>query len=368
MKPPLILVVDDEPVSLQVLEKYLTFEGFTVETAMTGAAGVEKALQLKPNLILLDVMMPDCDGLEICKQLQAHEETATTPIIFITAKQSKEHKLEGLSVGAVDYITKPIEFQEALARIKTQLKLQKVYKENINLQKELGEARRNVAIGSITEGIAHNINNLLGGIKGHLDLLRILNTQEEKSIYHMEKMDESIHRMVEIVNKLRTISITQNYMTSDILLAKLVKMGVQYFMEEHSNATEIPINSKGTAGVMINSCPELVQNAISNLLINAWESYGDEVADEARRVEIDLEQEDGFAQIKINDWGKGISTELLDTLYEPFSTRHAGVGRGLGLTLAKHFIKNVGGTLELHPREEGGTCATIKLPLNKEAL
>ena len=118
-----ILIVDDEPDILEFLCYNLEKEGYTVGTASNGEAGLEKAIAQKPDLILLDIMMPEMDGIEVCQRLKSNPATETIPIIFITAKVSKEGKLEGLDAGAVDYITKPIDLDETLARIHTQLRL-----------------------------------------------------------------------------------------------------------------------------------------------------------------------------------------------------------------------------------------------------
>src|SRR6185312_8264666 len=101
-------------------------------------------------------------GIEVCSRLQADLETKSIPIIFITARTSKEGKIEGLSVGAVDYITKPIDLDETLARVQTQLRFVSINREVVELQRRLEEVRRAATIGAVTTGIAHNLNNLLG--------------------------------------------------------------------------------------------------------------------------------------------------------------------------------------------------------------
>ncbi|HYP16411.1 MAG TPA: response regulator, partial [Opitutus sp.] len=107
MAAPSILVVDDQPINVQLLKRKLEREGINVAAAYNGLEALELVKKEKPDLILLDVMMPDMDGIEVCQRLQADEQTRSIPIIFITARTSKEGKIEGLSVGAVDYITKP---------------------------------------------------------------------------------------------------------------------------------------------------------------------------------------------------------------------------------------------------------------------
>src|SRR5260370_442309 len=109
MATPKILVVDDQPINVQLLKRKLEREGMIVATSYSGREALDLVKADKPDLILLDVMMPEMDGIEVCQSLQADKETKAIAVIFITARTSKEGKIEGLGVGAVDYITKPID-------------------------------------------------------------------------------------------------------------------------------------------------------------------------------------------------------------------------------------------------------------------
>src|ERR1700753_2184997 len=189
MAAPKIIVVDDQPINVQLLKRKLEREGMAVTTAYSGKEGLELIAADKPDLIPLDVMMPDMDGIEVCQRLQAEEETRSIPIIFITARTSKEGKIEGLGVGAVDYITKPIDLDETLARVQTQLRFVAINREVVDLQRRLGESRRAATIGAVTQGIAHNLNNLLGVVIGYLDLVKAYYDKPEqvkKNAQHVE--------------------------------------------------------------------------------------------------------------------------------------------------------------------------------------
>jgi CheY-like chemotaxis protein len=126
---PKILVVDDQPINIKLLQRKLERQGMEVFVAYNGRECLNIVGEAKPDLILLDIMMPEMDGIETCQHLKANPETETIPIIFITAKASKEGKLEGLDAGAVDYITKPIDLDETIARVRTQLRLQEMFRE-----------------------------------------------------------------------------------------------------------------------------------------------------------------------------------------------------------------------------------------------
>ena len=112
-----------------------------MSTANNGLEALEQVKLHKPDLILLDLMMPDMDGIEVCERLQASSDTRSIPVIFVTARTTKESKLEGLAVGAVDYITKPIDLDETVARVQTQLRFAAINRENLELQRRLEESQ-----------------------------------------------------------------------------------------------------------------------------------------------------------------------------------------------------------------------------------
>jgi signal transduction histidine kinase/DNA-binding response OmpR family regulator len=144
-----ILVVDDTPSNLQVLFAYLEYAGFTVLLAQNGQRALQIINFLLPDLILLDILMPDINGLEVCRQLKNQVATQEIPIIFLTALSATNHKIQGFAVGGVDYITKPINRQEVIARIKTHLALrhtrQNLLTRNQELQREI-KSRQQIEI------------------------------------------------------------------------------------------------------------------------------------------------------------------------------------------------------------------------------
>ena len=210
-----ILIVDDNPMNLKVLSTAIRDQGdWTILVATDGESAIEQAQYAHPDLILLDVMMPGIDGFETCQKLKTQEETRTVPIIFMTALADPEHKVYGLELGAVDYITKPFQKAEVIARIKLHLKLnhlnrdleiqnnllvQKIEEKTIveaqlhaltqqledrvdkrtnelnesldqlkQTQLQLVQQEKMSTLGNLVSGIAHEINNPIGFLQGNL--------------------------------------------------------------------------------------------------------------------------------------------------------------------------------------------------------
>ena len=132
----LILIVDDYPKNLQILGKMLKQEGYRTSVSQSGKGALTFAQKKQPDLILLDIMMPEMDGLEVCRRLKANFETRHIPVIFLTAKTETESVVSGFNAGGVDYVTKPFNAVELLARVKTQIKLKQAFDE-INTLKGL---------------------------------------------------------------------------------------------------------------------------------------------------------------------------------------------------------------------------------------
>lgn len=366
-KKPLILVVDDQPININLLERKLQRESMDVMTASNGKECLEAIAKVTPDLILLDVMMPEMDGIETCERLKKNPETNSIPIIFITARSSKEGKLEGLNVGAVDYITKPIDLDETLARVKTQLRLQEIHRENLELQKRLGESRRTAAVGAVTQGVAHNLNNLLGVAVGYLDLLKTSADNPEMVRRSVALIDSAVDRMIDIIRQLSTIASIDRLPMQDQSVQDLLDAALARFREEFKILSPIIVRNLTPKNFAVRTNSEILESIIGKLLINAFESLPKGANPDGKiELEAKLDTSEGDTPrivFQILDRGIGISPEVAENLFDPFITTKTAVGRGLGLTMARHAIRNLGGDIELLPRPEGGTIARLYHPV-----
>jgi len=162
---PVILIVDDEPLALDIAEMSLQRHGYKTATARNGEEGWAKVLDLAPSMVLLDITMPDIDGFEVFERIRSHPATEALPVIFVTARDDLDHKVKGLELGAIDYITKPYNPNELVARVRTTLRLQRLEREARARERE--EERRRV-VETLLITLSHYINNAIAAIQGHV--------------------------------------------------------------------------------------------------------------------------------------------------------------------------------------------------------
>jgi DNA-binding response OmpR family regulator len=366
MPAPKILVVDDQPINVQLLKRKLEREGIDVIAAYTGQGALDTVKSDRPDLILLDVMMPDMDGIEVCERLQADDDTRSIPVIFITARSSKDGKLEGLSVGAVDYITKPIDLDETLARVRTQLRFVQINREVLDLQHRLVEARRVATIGAITQGIAHNLNNLLGVIMGYLDLIKTHNDNPEKVKKNAAGLEGAAQRIISLIKQLSYVVVKAHLPVVKCNLQRLLENSVRRYQAEFKITEPVTINNP-LGDLLIETHDEVFEDALVKILINAWESYEDQPG--ARRLItlstqlVEKPSEGQFVQIIIDDLGAGISPRIRDSMFEPFVSSKRTVGSGMGLTVARHALRSLDGEVSLGDRPGGGARAIVLHPV-----
>lgn len=210
---PLILIVDDGPANIKMLEILLKTENYKTVAATSGAQALEIVKDIIPDLILLDVMMPGMDGFQTCKRFKESEATQNIPIIFLSAKTEADDIVQGFKMGAVDYITKPFNRIELLARVNTHVELKRSredltrsYMDLKNSQEKIIELERRNSILAMVATANHEINQPLTVLSGSLYLLEESLAHSNLSATQLEyikKMHESIRKIQEILEKFR---------------------------------------------------------------------------------------------------------------------------------------------------------------------
>ncbi|MCX6951697.1 MAG: response regulator [Verrucomicrobia bacterium] len=369
MAAPSILVVDDQPINVQLLKRKLEREGIRVSAAYNGVEALELTKKVMPDLILLDVMMPDMDGIEVCQRLQADELTRGIPVIFITARTTKESKLEGLGVGAVDYITKPIDLDETLARVQTQLRFVTVNRQLVDLTRRLEEARRAATIGAVTQGIAHNLNNLLGVVIGYLDLVKAYHDKPEQVKKNAQHVEDAVQRIVAIIKQLSTLVVRSRPPLIKAPLQPLLEGCITRFHEDYKLTAPVTIDNP-LGDLLVETNFEIFEEVLEKILINAWESYENKPTDPRpisvhTRV-IEKPEEGKMLEIRVVDHGHGLDPDIRDKMFEPFVSTKNTVGVGMGLTVARHALRNLGGEVMMTDTDGGGATAILIHPVEKK--
>ena len=371
MSQPKILVIDDQLLNIRLLQHKLEWSEMKVISSTNGTEGLRLAREERPDVILLDIMMPGITGIEVCRQLKQDPVTREIPVIFITARTAKEDKLEGFDVGAADYLIKPFELDETIARIKTQLRIIQEHENNIRLTRQLEKSRRQSSIMHLTEGIAHNLNNLLGVMLGYVSLLQRNLENPEKIQQNCERMEAAIKRMTKIVQQLTVIGHFKSLKKQMVPLKQILAGAVNRFQRNSGTKHPVKLQNKLPDDFEFRTNRELLEVCLERLLQNAYESYIPDTG-EADPGEVELTadvvgtEEGELLLLQVLDRGKGIDPDLRDSIFEPFVTSSSVIGRGMGLTIARHSVNCLGGTIEVGDRDKGGTQVQIRLPFNHD--
>ncbi|MEH1897391.1 MAG: response regulator [Nostoc sp.] len=411
----IILVVDDNPANLQVLSSFLDQSSFEVWAARSG----EKALQRLenddlPDLILLDVMMPGIDGFETCKQLKSNPRVQDIPVIFMTALSETADKVKGLQLGAVDYITKPFQYEEVLVRIENHLKLRNLTKtliaKNVELQQtqaQLIQAEKVAALGQLTAGIAHEVNNPINFIAGNLNFVEQYVQEVISLLYLYQKylpeppdeiqtaiqkndlnfllddlskiiksMQLGTDRVTEIVSYLNNFSRHREAGKKlanlhEGLESTLLILGHRFKRNAHQPAIQL-IKEYGDLP-LIECFPGEINQVFMNLICNAI----DAIEESHKTKDIDtIYQYPGVIKIKteaigeqvilrVADNGSGIENADKIKIFDAFyTTKPVGKGTGLGLSIAYQIVvNNHHGKITYHSKPGEGIEFIVELPI-----
>lgn len=198
--PEKIFIIDDNKMNINFLQSILIKENYVVESTVDSSNAFKRVLQAKPDLVLLDLMMPQVDGFEVCRQLKTSEQTKLIPIIFLTARTDEEGIRKAFELGAADYVTRPYNRTELLARIRTHLDLSRTQKKLIELERE-----STVLAMAVTAN--HEINQPLTVLAGNLFLLKeslSMKNLSDKELEYISRMENAITKIKVILEKFRS--------------------------------------------------------------------------------------------------------------------------------------------------------------------
>ncbi|MBD2461911.1 response regulator [Oscillatoria sp. FACHB-1407] len=426
-----ILIVDDTPTNLKVLVEAFEQVGFDSFVAKTGESALKKARQNTPDLVLLDICMNGMDGFETCQALKADPLTSSIPIIFMTALSDEATKVRGFEAGAVDYITKPVQLREAIARISVHLQLKHSHQkllDEIKMREETGrqlqktlhrlqqtqvqliQAEKLAGLGQMMAGIAHEINNPINFIHGNLEhlqgytdnLLKVINLYTKyypdppKEIQQLmaaidwdfiqsdlpdliSSIQAGTSRTQEIIQSLQIFSRTGSSLSREMNIHEginntLLLLG--HRLSESATRPKIELIKDFQLTPLVECFPGFLNQVFMNLIANAIDAIDEKALapesyqTEAPAIVLSTYQSDAQSVvIEVKDNGIGVSDSILEKVFDPFfTTKPVGKGTGLGLSICHEIITNRHhGTIQCQS-SSNGSVFRITIPLSQSNI
>lgn len=415
-----ILIVDDTPDNIRFLSSLLSEQGYHVRKALNGKMALTAVKTLSPDLILLDINLPDMKGYEVCEILKRDRQTQSIPIIFLSALNDVLDKVKAFQVGGSDYVTKPFQLEEILARIENQLTIKTLQNQlkdqNLQLQKAFSDLRKTqaqliqkekmVGLGQLAAGMAHEINNSIGFISSNLnpareyiqDLLELVGLYQQEypqppaiiqefiEDINLEFLSQDIQKLIgsmqtgtervqTIILALRIFSRLNESEIKAVDIHEGIKSALvllQHRFRSDRNQLEIRVIENYGNLPLITCYASQINQVFFNLLNNAIDAL--ELAMEQLQTEsliptiwITTELTDSNrVLIRIKDNGIGISEAVQSRLFDPFfTTKPVGKGAGLGLlTSYQIIVEKHKGQLTCISAPNQGAEFQIEIPLN----
>lgn len=393
-----LLVVDDQPMNIQVLYQIFS-EDHDVFMATSGEQALAFCQETHPDLILLDVLMPDLSGIEVCRRLKANPLTADIPLIFVTGQSNPEEEAIGLSAGGVDFISKPVNATVVRARVQTHLMLkfqaERIEEANRTLEARVAERtaelqqamdhvvqqEKMASLGSLVAGITHELHTPLSNMRlvsaslldrveqlaDDLSVGKISRSTLDGFITYCRESSALIERASErsysLIESFKQVSVDQSsdrrceFDLLDIVSHTVSTLRPMLKTTSHSVEIDIP------AGIIIDSFPGPLEQIITNLITNSIaHAFPDR---EAGTMRICARHTDHHFTVSFEDNGVGISDDIKLRIFDPFFTTKAGRGgSGIGMYTVYNLVTSLyGGTIEIDGRLGQGARITAKFPI-----
>ncbi len=364
-----ILIVDDVISNVLLLKILLTNEKFQVCTANNGTTCIEQAKNEHPDLILLDVMMPDISGFDTAVILKKDEETKDIPIIFLTALNTPADLVHGFKVGASDFLTKPFNKEELVMRVTQQISLvaakRIIEKQNAELRATLNNRDKMYSV------IAHDLRSPMASIRMVLNLV-VASTSPDQvgpELYELldkaNKESEDVHDLLDNLLKwTKSQTGRLNVVIQELDLNDIIP-GVVDIFEVIAETKHIKLNLQMADGpLVVTADNDMLKTIVRNFLSNAIK-----FSPEDSSIDIIMSKDADFAKISVRDHGVGIASDRLGSIFHKGETTYGTGGEegsGLGLQLCQDFAQKIGGDCTVESVEGEGSTFSVTIPLKKE--
>lgn len=361
MERGLVYCVDDDRDILVLYQAILTGAGHEVVRLASGEQALAAIYNRQPDLIILDEMMNDLSGMEICAHIRQDKTLAYIPIIMVTGLDSKEGKINSLEGGIDDYILKPFDHEELLAKVQVMLRIKRLYGELLQIRQDLLKAEKLAAIGQLAAAMAHEIRNPLSIIGASVQFLqnKLEATDERRGIMEtilrkISEIDSTIRELLAVARplKLKSEEVDVNGCVQEVVGFIKEKCLVQKVNLKLKLASELPA---------VLGDQEHLQRALLNIFINAVNSMT-----QGGLLCIDTFYHPDTCRVGISsaDTGEGIEPADIPHVFEPFFSRRPG-GSGLGLFVVKTIIDEMRGAIDVESKLGQGSRFIIYLPARK---
>ena len=369
---PRLLIVDDVAANREILSRLFRGRGFDTAEADGGQAALDALADGAFDLVLLDVMMPDIDGLEVLRRIREQHSSLELPVIMVTARTTSEDIVQALKAGANDYITKPVDFAVALARVDAQVGRKRAEDEVRRVEERLRASHKLEAIGQLAGGVAHDFNNLLLVIDGYARIAMRSAGDPDAVAEALGEVLRATGRAESLIKQLLVFSRRQ-IVDRRIIRTREALAEVETLLRPLLGARhrlELRVDP-AAAALCVETDPTEFCQAVVNLAINARDAMagGGVITLGLRRVDLDDEAAlpgagaGAYVEVSVADTGSGIDEQTMSRIFDPFfTTKEQGKGTGLGLAMVQGFVQQSLGRLEVESELGRGTTIRFLVP------
>lgn len=359
-----ILVVDDQPANLRAVSALLTRHGYAVVTADSGEKALALAADVRPDLILLDMMMPGMDGFALLGEIKQDEQLRRVPVVFLTAAQERELLVRAFDSGAVDYVTKPFMPEELIARVSAHVGLKQTRDRLERVARERQE---------LVNLVAHDLKNPLTSVLFASDLLRSDGARAERVPRYLQMIHESAQDALGYIKRYLETQAAQvrrdgapSDVQAQVAWSELLDwLDGRYALQLEARGLELAVAAKPDAGAQAAMDGLVLRQVVENLVTNAMKYAPGSGIDLSVR-----SGSPGYWQLRVEDRGPGIPRGRQAQLFKAFTRltdTDDGLSSGLGLSLAKQILESAGGNLWYEDRDGGGACFVVEVPAVRAA-
>ena len=374
--PPPILVVDDDPTQRFMFRQVLERDGYQVIEAENGLTALALFTQHKPLLALVDAVMPEMDGFELCHQLHALEGGGDLTVLIATSLSDDADINRAFQAGAADFIGKPINWTVLRGRVSHLLQGKMAEQRMRETERQMRQEQKMNAIGNLSSGIAHEFNNILASVMGYTELLMefLSRGEETKPLQYATEVYYSAERARNLIQQMQQFSQSKPGELQRLEPLPLLKESVRMIRSCLPSSIDLQIQAgDGLSEIMAD--PMLFQQLLTNLLINARDATNG-----TGRIEIEMRQvqlgdthcnschnpfSGEFLQLQVRDNGHGITPEVAEKMFEPYyTTKPVGRGTGMGLSVVHGIMHDLQGHIVVKSRPNEGANFSLLFPIN----